>query len=157
MALALPLAHQSFKPPCTAHTTYLHLQRWTIACCMQVLPIAAQWMTTSCGMLLMYGIGSPFDTRIFETTPQGACIILAAVGSAAAILMSLGVKSVSYRLRTVVAPRMAVKRMSLLGLVCSALQAFTLSQSTVHICFVHMHGCCMHLLECFLHVAPKHF
>ncbi len=66
-------------------------------------------------MMLVYSIRSPNGTTAFETTPQGACIIASAVGSAACIAICLGVPYLSRRLRHRAPP--VVKRMNRLGLV----------------------------------------
>ena len=63
----------------------------------------------------MYTIGSPYGTMAFVTTPQGACMVLAGVGSLGCIVMCLGIPNMSRRLRRR-AP-VALKRMSQLGLV----------------------------------------
>ena len=97
---------------------------------LQVLPFGACTVSGVCGFLLMYNIGSPQGTHAFSTTPQGACIILSAVGSAACIGMCLGVPHVSRRWR--LREPAPVKRMSRLGLVSHGMhpKVFLLSFSS---------------------------
>ncbi len=85
--------------------------------CLQILPFAACFVAVICGLMLIYGIGSPHGTQVFNTTPQGACIILSAAGSAACILMCFAVPHMSRRLRIRGHAPVAVKRMNYLGLV----------------------------------------
>ena len=80
----------------------------------QHLPSTATWTTIMCGLLLLYGIDTPGG--LFPHSAQGACISLAAAGSIASILMTLGVKRVSFYLRKQVRLPNTI-RMSLLGLV----------------------------------------
>ena len=80
----------------------------------QNLPATASWTAITCGLLLLYGIDT--SGGLFPHSAQGACISLAAAGSIASILMTLGVKRVSLYLRKQVRPPNTI-RMSLLGLV----------------------------------------
>ena len=89
---------------------------------LQMLPAAACTVSVGCVLLLVYSIRSPNGTTAFDTTPQGAIIIAAAVGSAASIAMCLGVPCLSRRLWRHAAP--LVKRMNRLGLVSTSCLAF---------------------------------
>ena len=107
--------------------------------CLQVLPFAACSVTVISGFLLMYNVGSPQGTHAFSTTPQGACIILSAAGSAACIVMCLGVPHMSRRLG-LRAPE-PMKRMSRLGLVSQSMHPAPAGQNT------HLN---LPLLHCFV-------
>ena len=94
----------------------------------QMLPVVACTVSVECVLMLVYSIRSPNGTAAFETAPQGAIIIAAAVGSAASIAMCLGVPCLSRRLWHHAAP--LVKRMNQLGLVSISSQG----------CRVHVWG-----------------
>ncbi|KAL0049305.1 hypothetical protein WJX82_010880 [Trebouxia sp. C0006] len=79
-----------------------------------VLPLTASAVSVICGLMMIYAIGSPRGTTAFQTTPQGTCIILAALASLASIGMCLGVPNMSRRHRS--RKPIPIKRMNLLGL-----------------------------------------
>ncbi len=83
-----------------------------------MLPPTASAVSVICGLMMIYAIGSPRGTTAFQTTPQGTCIILAALASLASILMCLGVPNMSRRHRS--RKPIPIKRMNLLGLVGSS-------------------------------------
>ena len=93
-----------------------HCLIWII--CQQVLPLIASCVSVICGLMMIYAIGSPRGTTAFQTTPQGTCIILAALASLASILMCMGVPKMSRRHRS--RKPIPIKRMNLLGLVGSS-------------------------------------
>lgn len=97
-------------------TTVQHCLIWII--CQQVLPLVASTVSIICGLMVIYAIGSPRSTTAFQTTPQGTCIILAALASLANIVMCMGVSNMSRRHRS--RKPIPIKRMSLLGLVGSS-------------------------------------
>ncbi|KAL3163379.1 hypothetical protein ABBQ32_009765 [Trebouxia sp. C0010 RCD-2024] len=68
------------------------------------------------GLSLIYAIRSPRGTTWFYTSPQGSCIILAAVGSAVCLLYTALVPCMTLRMRNQLPPSAAIKRMNLLGL-----------------------------------------
>ena len=69
------------------------------------------------GLTLIYAIESPRGTTWLHTTPQGTCVILTAVGSAACILYASLVPYMTRQLRNKLPANAAIKRMNLLGLV----------------------------------------
>ena len=83
--------------------------------CLQTLPYCACLTSIECGWLLIYAIGSPSGTTAFKVSPQGACINLAVVGSAACIITCLASPHMSHHVKRR-AP-VTMKRMSRLGLV----------------------------------------
>ena len=88
------------------------------SCYQQVLPLTASCVSVICGLMMIYAIGSPRGTTAFQTTPQGTCIILAALASLASIVMCLGVPNMSRRHRS--RKPIPIKRMNMLGLVGSS-------------------------------------
>ena len=82
---------------------------------MQLLPVVACTVSVECVLMLVHSIRLPNGTTAFETTPQEAVVIAAAVRSAASIAMCLGVPCLSRRLWHHAVP--LVKRMNRLGLV----------------------------------------
>lgn len=84
--------------------------------CLKVQPVVAWGLCLTCGLMLMYAIGSPRGTTAFQTTPQGTFILLAATSSVACIAMCLAIPFMSQRLLRRRAP-VGIKRMSLVGLV----------------------------------------
>ncbi len=85
---------------------------------LHLLPVVACTVSVECVLMLVYSIRSPNGTTAFETTPQGAVIIAAAVGSAASIAMCLGVPCLLHQLWHHTVP--LVKRMNRLGLVSAS-------------------------------------
>ena len=87
------------------------------------------------GLTLIYAVESPRGTNWLHTTPQGTCIILAAVGSVACIVYASLVPYLTRQMRNKLPANAAIKRMNLLGLV----------RQTVGLCHCSTMSC---LLEC---------
>lgn len=83
----------------------------------QGLPMCLS-VAASLGVLMMiYAIGSPVGTTAFETTPQGTCVIMTAVGIGACLIATMLVPFVSRRMSRRMPVPVPIKRMNLLGLV----------------------------------------
>ncbi|DBA95223.1 TPA: Na+/Pi symporter, variant 2 [Trebouxia sp. C0006] len=80
-----------------------------------VQPVVAWGLCLTCGLMMMYTVGSPRGTTASQTTPQSTCILLAAASSVACIAVCLAMPFMSQRLLRRRAP-VAIKRMSLVGL-----------------------------------------
>ncbi|KAL0031297.1 hypothetical protein WJX79_001595 [Trebouxia sp. C0005] len=112
-----PIISISLTGPC-----YLKIRDWLFRSSeydplhrvLWVLPLVASTVSIICGLMVIYAIGSPRSTTAFQTTPQGTCIILAALASLANIVMCMGVSNMSRRHRS--RKPIPIKRMSLLGL-----------------------------------------
>ena len=86
-------------------------------CLSQRMPSYACAAAVVAGLALIYAVQSPRGTTWFRTTPQGSCIILAAVGSAACLLYTALIPYMTRHMRSKLPPSAAIKRMNLLGLV----------------------------------------
>ena len=98
-----PLRHSSWAPAfaqglhCSSHQLPASMcsADWSsehdIICVfvVQRMPWHACICSAVAGLALIYAIQSPRGTTWFHTTPQGSCIILAAVGSAACVLYTV--------------------------------------------------------------------
>ena len=84
---------------------------------VQRMPWHACICSAVAGLALIYAIQSPRGTTWFHTTPQGSCIILAAVGSAACLLYTVLIPCMTRHMRNKLPQSATIKRMNLLGLV----------------------------------------
>ncbi|KAL3131923.1 Na+/Pi symporter [Trebouxia sp. C0009 RCD-2024] len=80
------------------------------------MPMHACSSAVTAGLAVIYAVQSPRGTTWFHTTPQGSCIILAAVGSAMCILYTVLIPRMTRRMRNKLPSSVAIKRMNLLGL-----------------------------------------
>ncbi|DBA79483.1 TPA: Na+/Pi symporter [Trebouxia sp. C0005] len=119
-----------------------------------MLPVVACTVSVECVLMLVYSIRSPNGTAAFETAPQGAIIIAAAVGSAASIAMCLGVPCLSRRLWHHAAP--LVKRMNQLGLDEATVQELT-AEDVSRNASGWLHHTCNRLLhkDMFVHIRSS--